>query len=260
LQGGPRKEVFLCNVAPGRGQRRSGGNSGRGSPDSGRGRVGEWPRDYGDSVWALGWWRKGGRQGAPRHSRAVRTWSSPPASPRPEQQGGGAAWLQRSRKARVRGAGDCGRDRGKVWQRRRQMPTASSGGQGGAGRVAARGRLPFLRRPAYPLGTSGRLRTLLGTRAPDDEEGTAGLYCARTAARFSGRSRCSRRREASRDLGTTRATLGTCAGGPRRRGGAGPRRAGRRDVAARPRSGAARFGLHHFEHVFLSKFEYKCTK
>jgi hypothetical protein len=81
---------------------------------------------------------------------ALRAWSSPPASPRPEQQGGGAARLQWSRKARVRGVGDCGMDRGKVWQRRRQMPTASSGGQGGAGRVAARGRLPFLRRPAHP--------------------------------------------------------------------------------------------------------------
>jgi hypothetical protein len=50
--------------------------------------------------------------GAPWHSRAVRAWSSPPASPRPEQQGGGAARLQWSRKARVRGAGDCGIDRG----------------------------------------------------------------------------------------------------------------------------------------------------
>jgi hypothetical protein len=41
LQGGPRKETFLCNVAPGRGQRWSDGDSGRGSPDFGRGRVGK---------------------------------------------------------------------------------------------------------------------------------------------------------------------------------------------------------------------------
>jgi hypothetical protein len=38
------------------------------------------------------------------------------------------------------------------------------------------------------------------------------------------------------------------------------RRTGRRDVAARPRSGAARFRLSHFEHDFLPKLEYKCTK
>jgi hypothetical protein len=46
LQVGPQKDPGFCNVAPGRGQRRSGGNSGRGSPGSGRGRVGEWPMDH----------------------------------------------------------------------------------------------------------------------------------------------------------------------------------------------------------------------
>jgi hypothetical protein len=38
------------------------------------------------------------------------------------------------------------------------------------------------------------------------------------------------------------------------------RRAGLRDVAARPSSGVAHFRLTPFEHVFLSKHEYKCTK
>jgi hypothetical protein len=46
LQAGPRKEILLCNVVLGGGQRRSDGNSGRGSLDSGRGRVGEWPMGY----------------------------------------------------------------------------------------------------------------------------------------------------------------------------------------------------------------------
>jgi hypothetical protein len=81
---------------------------------------------------------------------AVRAWSSPPASPQPEQQGGGAARLQWSRKARVRGAGDCGMDRGKVWQRRAPNSNGELGRTGRSRCVAARGRLPFLRRHAHP--------------------------------------------------------------------------------------------------------------
>jgi hypothetical protein len=43
-------------------------------------------------------------------------------------------------------------------------------------------------------------------------------------------------------------------------GGTRARLTGRRDVAARPRSGAGHFELGDFLHEFLLKFEYKCTK
>jgi hypothetical protein len=72
-----------------------------------------------------------------------------------------------------------------------------------------------------------------------------------------------------RGLGRRVATLGRRVR-PREHAPAGPdaeaaaargaRRAGWRDVAARPGSGAALFGLRHFEHIFLPKLEYKCIK
>jgi hypothetical protein len=79
------------------------------------------------------------------------------------------------------------------------------------------------------------------------------------APRGSKRSRCPRPREARSSLGKARPTSGTRVDGTGHRDDGGPRRAGRRDVAARPRSGAARFRLSHFEHNFLPKLEHKCT-
>jgi hypothetical protein len=42
----PQKEITPCNWVLGGGQRRSGLKSSEGSPESDRGRVGEWPRAY----------------------------------------------------------------------------------------------------------------------------------------------------------------------------------------------------------------------
>jgi hypothetical protein len=54
IVGRPSKRTFSLQCGPWDGQRRSGGDSGRGSPDSGRGRVGEWPRGYWGSICGLG--------------------------------------------------------------------------------------------------------------------------------------------------------------------------------------------------------------
>jgi hypothetical protein len=86
-----------------------------------------------------------------------------------------------------------------------------------------------------------------------------------TAPRGSKRSRCPRPREARSGRGKARPTSGTRVGGtrtPRRRRPAArrARRAGRRDVAARPSPGVELFGPGYFECGFLLKIEYKCTK
>jgi hypothetical protein len=54
LQGGPRKEKFLCNVVPGSGGRRGVAKFRRGSPGFGRGRAGEGPRGARGLVWGIG--------------------------------------------------------------------------------------------------------------------------------------------------------------------------------------------------------------
>jgi hypothetical protein len=133
---------------------------------------------------------------------------------------------------------------GKVWQRRAPVPTACSGGRGGAGCVAVRGRAPFLRQPAHPLGTGGRVEAEPGDAHAGRRKRTAGPW--RVVRRLGTRGvpgvRGIGRRVAAmgrRGLPREHALAGPDAEAAASRGGARARRArraGRRDVAARPRT------------------------
>jgi hypothetical protein len=127
----------------------------------------DWGRAYGLLGVDLGCWLvvKGRLVGAPPVGRL----DLATASPRPEQKGGGAARLQWSRKARVRGSGDCGIDRGQG------LAAAGASADGELGRTVrggvrhGQGPGSLLRRPAHPLGTGGWAEDVPGdVRAPDN--------------------------------------------------------------------------------------------
>jgi hypothetical protein len=71
LQGGPRKERFLCNVVPGSGGRRGVAKFRRGSPGFGRGRAVEGSMGHGRLVSLVGRGRGGSGGGAHRQPAAA---------------------------------------------------------------------------------------------------------------------------------------------------------------------------------------------
>jgi hypothetical protein len=163
----------------------------------------------------------------------VRAWSSPPASPRPEQQGGGAARLQWSRKARVRGAGDCGIDRG---QGESAAGANADGELGRTGRSGVhRGQGPGLplRRRAGPPSDQRTGGGSLGTRARRTTEDGPLVLCMHV------RQLGVRGIPGVQGLGRRVASLGRC-GLPWEHATAGP------DAEAAAARGAAGFGAALF--------------
>jgi hypothetical protein len=71
LQGGPRKEKFPCNVAPGGGGRRGLAKFRRGSPGFCRGRAGEWLGARRRPVCGLDGWKTAAGGGAHRQPAAA---------------------------------------------------------------------------------------------------------------------------------------------------------------------------------------------
>jgi hypothetical protein len=151
----PWKEISPRNVTPRGGGRRGWSKFRRARRRLGRGRWGGWLGARWRPVCGLECWRKAAGGGAPRHGQTASAWSSPPASSQPGQQGGGATRLQWSREARVRGAEDCGINRGQgvAAAGANTTPTTCAWGEVGCGRFVGGGEKTCL----HYDGTRGRV-------------------------------------------------------------------------------------------------------
>jgi hypothetical protein len=168
------------------------------------------------------------------------------ASSRPGQKRGGAVQLQQSREARVRGAGDCGTDRG----RGAVVAGANTTSTACAREGTSRGRFYSEATLLPPRRSKGQVYTAVRRQAS---------VCALAQGTDRRTDRWSRACARSTTQGTTRGAAGSS-----RSHGAratwGRRCLGRRacadaEAAARARAWRKRVGLATFDRVSLKKFE-----